>query len=413
MIDLNRLRQEPEKVKELILRKDPSFPVDQLIEQDKKKRTLLLDVETLRKEKNSLATSGAKNLTPELREKSISIGKDLKIKEDELAAIDKPLHALLASVPNLPYETLPLGGKEANKPVKEVGSKREFDFPFKNHMELNETLKWFDLTMATGMSGSQFVLYRGLGAKIIYALTRLMLKNNVKHGFEPVVPPYLVTEQALYNAGELPKFEGAYYKIEADKLCLIPTSEVALTNMYANSILSTAQLPMRMTSWTSCFRREAGGYGATERGLIRIHQFEKVELYSICTPETSDTEQERMLACAENILQMLGLHYRVSLLATQDCSFQSARTYDLEVWLPGQDRYYEVSSCSNCTDFQARRAQIRHRIADDQKPSLVHTLNASSLALPRLMVALMENYQQADGSVKLPAVLEEEMNTVW
>ena len=251
MIDLNRLRQEPEKIKELILRKDPSFPVDQLIEQDKKKRALQLDVETLRKEKNNLAASGAKGLTPELRDKSISIGKDLRIKEEELAAIDKPLNALLASVPNLPYDTLPLGGKEANKAVKVIGEQRQFDFPFKNHMELNESLKWFDLTMATGMSGSQFVLYRGLGAKIIYALTRLMLKNNVKHGFEPVVPPYLVTEQALYNAGELPKFEGAYYKMEADKLCLIPTSEVALTNMYANSILSASQLPMRMTSWTN------------------------------------------------------------------------------------------------------------------------------------------------------------------
>lgn len=413
MIDMARLRSEPEKTKELILRKEPSFPVDSLIDMDKKKREVQVSVETLRKEKNTLASSGAKGITPEIREKSIALGKELKAKEEELAAIDTELNKLLASVPNIPYETLPLGGKEANKSVKEFGTRRTFDFQFKNHVELNEKLKWFDMPMATSMSGSQFVLYRGTGAKIIYALTRLMLKNNIKHGFEPVVPPYLVTEQALYNAGELPKFEGAYYKIEADKLCLIPTSEVALTNMYANSILSTAQLPMRMTSWTSCFRREAGGYGSTERGLIRIHQFEKVELYSICTAEESNTEQERMLAAAENILQMLGLHYRVCLLAAQDCSFQSARTYDLEVWLPGQDRYYEVSSCSNCTDFQARRAQIRHRINDEQKPTLVHTLNASSLALPRLMVALMENYQQADGSVTLPEALVNEMNALW
>ena len=269
------------------------------------------------------------------------------------------------------------------------------------------------MQMGTQMSGAQFVFYKTLGTKIIYALTRMMIKNNVKFGFEPVIPPTLVLEKSLYNSGNLPKFQGDFYEIKDEGLCLIPTAEVGLTNMYANQILATDSLPLRNTSWTSCFRREAGGYGSTERGLIRIHQFEKVELYSICKAEDSNQELEHMVQCAEILLQTLGLHYRVSLLAAQDCSFSSARTYDIEVWLPGQDRYYEVSSCSNCTDFQARRSAIRHRKNNDEKPTLAHTLNASSLALPRLMVALMENYQQADGSIKLPAVLQEAMDEVW
>jgi len=217
----------------------------------------------------------------------------------------------------------------------------------------------------------------------------------------------------MYNASNLPKFEGDFYEIAGEDLCLIPTAEVNLTNIYANRIFDVNQLPSRMTAWTSCFRREAGTYGSTERGLIRIHQFEKVELYSIVEPEKANDELDFMVSCAENILTQLGLHYRVSLLATQDCSFASSKTFDIEVWLPGQDRYYEVSSCSNCTDFQARRAQIRYRKSAEAKPSLANTLNASSLALPRLMVALMENYQQADGSVTLPKVLTDLMNDLW
>lgn len=413
MIDLARLREESARIKELILRKEPSFPVDNLLNLDQQARALRNDVEALRKEKNELASLGAKGATPEIREKSIELGKALKAKETDLEALEKELNAVWLACPNIPQEDLPLGGKEANKEVKSFGSKPNFTFPFKNHLELNEKLQWFDLQAAASMTGSQFVLYRNEGVKMIYALTRLMLRNNVKHGFSPVLPPYLVTEKALYNAGELPKFQGAYYKLEADNLCLIPTSEVSLTNIYADKILPAEQLPLRMTSATSCFRREAGGYGSTERGLIRIHQFEKVELFCITTPEESDAEQLRMLAYAENILQMLGLHYRITLLATQDCSFQSAKTYDLEVWLPGQDRYYEVSSCSNCTDFQSRRAQIRYRKAADAKPTLAHTLNSSSLALPRLMIALMENYQQEDGSIKLPDVLQKEMDAMW
>lgn len=413
MIDLNRLRQEPEIVKGLILLKEPSFPIDRLYSLDHEVRSIKTEVEALRKEKNDLASLGAKGASPEVREKSITLGKTLKEKEAQLETVEAEFNQLWLSCPNIPQEDLPVGGKEANKPVSIVGEKPVFSFPFKNHVELNEKLGWFDLTIASTMVGSQFVMYKGMGAKIIYALTNLMLKNNTKHGFQVILPPYMIAEKGLFNAGELPKFKGAYYKVEQEDLCLIPTAEVSLTNLHANQILNRDQLPLRYTAWTSCFRREAGGYGSTERGLIRIHQFEKVEIYSISTPEDAQQEQQRMLECAQVLLKQLGLHYRVTLLAAQDCSFQSTKTFDIEVWLPGQDRYYEVSSCSNCSDFQARRAGIRYRTAPDAKPSLVHTLNASALALPRLMVAIMENFQQADGSVVLPDVLQKAVDQVW
>lgn len=303
---------------------------------------------------------------------------------------------------------MPVGGKESNKVVSEVGKKPTFAFELKNHVELGASLGWFDFEDAARMTGSQFVVYKEPAVRLMYALTMFMMKNNIKHGYQPILPPYLVNEKSLVVASNFPKFKDQVYAVPADNLFLIPTAEVNLANMYRDQILSASQLPLSMTAWTSCFRREAGGYGAHERGLIRIHQFEKVELFTICDPENSAQELDRMVACAESILKALGLTYRVSLLATQDCSFPSAKTYDIEVWMPGQKAYYEVSSCSNCTDFQARRGAIRYRPSSISKPSLVHTLNGSSLALPRLMVALMETYQQADGSIHIPDILRNE-----
>jgi seryl-tRNA synthetase len=413
MIDINRLREEPDYIKAQILRKEPSFDVDTMIASEQKVRAVRSAVEILRKQKNELASMGAKGITPELRQQAIDLGVKLKAQEAELETAEKAFNDLYLACPNIPQEDLPDGNKEANEVVRSHGHKPSFSFPIKHHLDLNETAQWFDLQIAAQMTGAQFVFYKTQGAKVIYALTRLMLKNNAQSGFLPVIPPALVMEKALYNSGNLPKFEGDYYRVPSDGLCLIPTAEVNLTNLYAGKIFQAQDLPVRHTAWTSCFRREAGGYGATDRGLIRIHQFEKVELYSICEPEESAAELERMVACAEKLLQQLGLHYRVSLLACQDCSFSSARTYDIEVWLPGQDRFYEVSSCSNCTDFQARRANIKYRKSTDSKPQFAHTLNASSLALPRLMVALMENYQQEDGTIKLPALLTDVMNELW
>jgi seryl-tRNA synthetase len=375
---------------------------------------LQLDLESLRKEKNELAGKGAGGVTPQIREQSIEIGKKIKNKEKELAELEPVFKNLWLSCPNIPQEDVPEGNKESNRVVRTFGEKKEFDFVPKNHVELGQNLGWFDFDAAASMAGSNFALYKGDAVKLMYVLTHLMLKNNVKHGFVPVLPPYLVTEESLVNSGNLPKFEGDFYKTQ-DGLCLIPTAEVNFTNLYKDKILSVEQLPLRHTAWTSCFRREAGGYGATDRGLIRIHQFEKVEIYSLCKPEKSNEELELMLVCAENLLKQLGLHYRVSLLAAQDCSFASSKTYDIEVWLPGQNEYYEISSCSNCTDFQARRAKIRYRKTTESKPDLIHMLNASSLALPRLMVALLETYQQKDGTLNWISIgkFKSGLNCVW
>lgn len=406
MIDLGLLRESPDKVLSLLRKKDPSFDGQLLYDLDKQVRALRLSVETLLHQKNELAKGARGGVTDEIREKSKEIGAQLKSSESQLADLEKQFQALYMSCPNLPEADVQEGGKQENKVVKTVGNKPSFAFPVKHHLELAEKLGWLDFQTAAKLAGSNVALYKGDAVKLLYSLAMLMLKNNMDHGYSPVLPSVLVNEKCLEVSGNFPKFREQVYKLPEDGLYLSPTSEVNLTNMYRDHIFAADELPVRMTSWTSCFRREAGTYGALERGLIRIHQFEKVELVTICEPEKSAAELDRMIACAESILKKLGLHYRISLLATQDMSFQATKTYDIEVWLPGQQQFYEVSSCSNCSDFQARRGLIRYRKLGDKKTQLVHTLNASSLALPRLMVALIETYQQADGSIALPDVLK-------
>lgn len=408
MIDLGLLREQPERVISLLKRKEPAYDAQRLYDLDIRLRKLRLEVEDLRKRKNELAQQGKAGVSDQLRAQSIEVSRDLKSKEAELETLEHEFKTLYLNCPNIPDESIPIGGKESNKVVKTVGVQQSYSFPVKNHLEIATALGWLDLDAATRMTGSNFALYKNEGVKIMYALTMFMLKNNMKHGFDPVLPPYLVNEQSLTVASNFPKFKDQVYAVTEDKLYLTPTAEVNLTNIYRDTILTATQLPIRMTAWTPCFRREAGGYGAHERGLIRIHQFEKVELVTLCEPEHANAEQERMLACAEDILQQLGLHYRISLLAAQDCSFPSAKTYDLEVWLPGQKAYYEVSSISNCTDFQARRGLIRFKRSMDSKSELVATLNGSSLALSRLLVAILEVYQNPDGSVTIPEVLKKE-----
>ncbi len=408
MIDLALLRNSPETVQKAIEKKDPSYDILLLATLDKNLRSLRLEVEELRRTKNELAQAAKSGITEEIRTRSLQIGKDLKVKETELEVLESKFQDLYLACPNIPLEDVPVGNKESNKVVKMVGQKPTFDFTITNHVELGIKNKWLDFETAAQISGSNFALYKGDAVKLLYALSTFMLKNNIKHGFQPVLPPVMTNAYSLQVSGNFPKFKDQVYDVKEDSLYLSPTSEVLLANIYRNQIVSLAELPIRMTAWTSCFRREAGGYGAHERGLIRIHQFEKVELVSLCEPEKSSQELEMMVACAESILQQLGLHYRISLLAAQDCSFQSAKTYDIEVWLPGQGQYYEVSSASNCTDFQARRGLIRYKATPDSKAELVHTLNASSLALPRLMVAIMETYQQPDGSIAIPEVLKKE-----
>lgn len=409
MINLTWLREDPKRVIALIKKKEPKFDIERLYELDEKLRSIRSEVESLRQKKNELAQAGKSGVTQELRDQSISLGKDLKQKEQQLDEAQKEFDNLYLACPNVPFEDVPEGDKAENVAVKVVGEKPKFSFPIKNHLELGEALGWLDFEAGARMAGSQFPMYKGMGAQLVYALTRMMLKNNINHGFEIMLPPCVANETSLLVASNFPKFREQVYAIPEDHLYLSPTAEVVLTNLYREHIFGDNQLPKRMTAWTSCFRREAGGYGATERGLIRIHQFEKVEIYTVCEPEQATQEHQRMLDCAEDILQQLGLHYRVSLLAAQDCSFASAKTYDIEVWMPGQNCFYEVSSSSNCTDFQARRGSIRYKKTGMKKPELAYTLNTSSLAVPRLMVAILETFQQADGTVKLPEVLTQYM----
>lgn len=411
MIDLGRLRKNSKDIIALIKKRDPHFDIQRLGELDSHVSQLRVQVESLRQQKNELAERGRAGITDAVRAASIELSKRLKQEELKLEELELAFKNLYLACPNIPDEDLPAGFKEANLVVKVVGEKPTFSFPVKNHLELGTALGWFDFEAAARITGANFALYKGEGVKLVYALAMFMFKNNIKHGFEPILPPYLTTEESLTVASNFPKFKDQVYACPEDGLYLIPTSEVSLANLYRKHIFARQDLPVRMTSWSSCFRREAGGYGATERGLIRIHQFEKLELFTLCEPEQSSHEQERMLACAEDILQQLGLHYRVSLLAAQDCSFPSAKTYDIEVWLPGQQAYYEVSSVSNCTDFQARRGAIRYRKELEGRTELVHTLNGSSLALPRLMVALLEVYQRADGTIALPDVIMNEIRS--
>lgn len=408
MIDFELLRKNQQDVKKHIYKKDPAYDFDLLCDLDKEVRRLKSDLEELRKQKNDLAKAGQQGVTAQLREQSVALGKHIKIKEAELEAIETRFQEHALSCPNIPFEDVPVGGKEKNQVVKMIGSKKEFSFPVKNHVELATQLGWIDFEVGARISGAGFPFYQGDGVRLLYSLTMFMLKNNIKHGFEPMLPSALVNERSLEVSGNFPKFKEQVYGVPGDALFLTPTSEVNLANRYREHIFNKQDLPVRMTAWTNCFRREAGSYGATERGLIRIHQFDKVELVTICQPEHSPAELDRMVACAEDILKQLDLHYRISLLAAEDCSFQSAKTFDIEVWLPGQKEYYEVSSASNCTDFQARRGLIRYREKEGEKTKLVHTLNASSLALPRLIVAIMETYQQADGSIVIPDVLKRE-----
>jgi seryl-tRNA synthetase len=408
MIDINLLREFPERIGGRITQKEPKFDVKQLLVLDGRVRAVRARVESLRHEKNELAKQARGGVTEAIRTLSVTLGKELKEQESALEDVEKQYHELLLHCPNIPMDDVPSGNKESNAIVKVIGNKPPFTFPIKNHTELGHALGWFDFEAATRIAGSNFALYKGDAVKLLYSLTMVMIKNNIKHGFTPILPSALVNEKSLEVASNFPKFRDQVYSVPADGFYLTPTAEVNLANLYRDHIFKADELPVRMTAWTSCFRREAGTYGATERGLIRIHQFEKVELYTICNPSESSKELDRMLACAEDILHQLGLHYRISLLAGQDCSFASAKTYDIEVWLPGQDAYYEVSSVSNCTDFQARRGLIRYKEQQAGKTHLVHTLNGSSLALPRLMVALMEVYQQADGTIALPEVLKKE-----
>ncbi len=412
MLDIKELRKDPKTVETKLKNKVPEVSLDPVLEIDTKIRSLKTEVEELKSKLNKSSKEiglmkqkgeDTRSLMSGLNELSESIAK----KDHEVAGLEDKLKYSLAILPNLPMDDVPVSpSPKDNVCVKSWGEKREFHFPFKNHVELNEKLHLFDFGRAAKISGSGWPLYTNLGARLEWALLNYMLDIHRKNGFIQIMPPLLVRPEILFGSGQLPKFAGLQFQIQDEDyhLYLIPTSEVPLNGMYYDEILDEEKLPLKYTAFSPCFRREAGAAGSQERGLIRTHQFNKVELFCFAKPEDSPRVYEEMLASAEEVLQGLEMHYRNMLLTTGDMSFAAAKTIDIEVWLPGQNRYYEVSSVSNCTDYQARRSQIRCKHKNG-KPQFVHTLNGSGVATSRLMVALLENNQQEDGSILVPKAL--------
>lgn len=423
MLDLKNLRKDPEGLEAKLKNKVPEVSLSPIICLDEKLRAMKTEAEELKSKKNSASKEiGTRKQKGEdvsaFMAEMTALSNQISSFDQDIARLEEELNLAVATLPNVPMDDVPVSpSPKDNVCIKEWGQKREFNFPFKNHVELNEKLKLFDFVRAAKTSGSGWPLYVGMGARLEWALLNYMLDTHRKNGFTQVIPPLLVRPEVMFGSGQLPKFENQLFKIRDEdyNLYLIPTSEVSINGMHLDEILEEQQLPLKYTAYTPCFRREAGAAGSQERGLIRMHQFNKVELFCLTKPEDSPRVFEEMMDSAQEILQGLGLHYRNMLLTTGDMSYAAAKTIDIEVWLPGQNRYYEVSSVSNCTDFQARRSQIRYRHKND-KPQFVHTLNGSGLATSRLMVALLENNQQEDGSILVPKVLhkylEEEISII-
>jgi seryl-tRNA synthetase len=414
MIDLKQLRQDPAAARAALARRLDDGALEQfdrVLELDASWRSVLARVETLRAERNAASREfgelkKAGKDVGQLQEELARRASELKDLEEDLREFEALIDSHLLAIPNFLRADVPDGGEDANTELRRWGQVREFDFAPRPHWELGVSLGLFDLTRGAKLAGSGFPLFTGKGARLVRGLANFLLDlHTTEHGYTEVQPPYLVNTTTARGTGQLPKFQDDLYRVDRDDLYLLPTSEVPVTNIHAGEILSADQLPIAMTAYTPCFRREAGAHGRDTRGLIRVHQFDKVELVRICRPEDSDAELERMTMHAETALRRLGLPHRVVVLAAGDTGFSSARTHDLEVWAPGVDAWLEVSSASTCTDFQARRANIRYRPAAGAKPEFVHTLNASGVAFPRTIIALLENGQQADGSVILPEAL--------
>jgi seryl-tRNA synthetase len=411
MIDVRRVRQDPDAARAALARRLDRAALDQLghvIDLDHRRRALVVQVEQLQATRNVQSDDvarrkKARESADELLVALKASGEQVRQLEADLKDVETLLDEHLLNVPNFLLADVPDGEAQANRVVRAWGQPRQFDFTPKPHWELGQTLGLFDLPRGATLAGSGFPLFTGQGARLVRGLINLMLDLHTReHGYLEVRPPYLVNRAALTGTGQLPKFEDDLYRTASDDLFLIPTAEVPVTNIHRDEILDAAALPIAMTAYTPCFRREAGAHGKDTRGLIRVHQFDKVELVRLVRPETSDSEHRLLTGHAEAVLQRLNLPYRVLELAAGDTGFASARTFDLEAWAAGVGTWLEVSSASSFTDFQARRANIRFRPAANAKPEFVHTLNASGVALPRTIVALLENGQQADGSVMLP-----------
>ena len=412
MLDIRLIRKDPEGIQQRLRTKVQDADVSKALSLDESIRSKKTTVEQLKaKRKEASDAIGrmkheGKECAQQMQEVSAMAEQirqlDHEIAEQEPAFIDE-----LARLPNLPMDDIPVSpDPKDNVMVRSSGERPSFAFPIKNHVELNERLGLFDFDRATKISGSGWPSYKGLGARLEWALLNYMIDFHIQKGFTQWIPPIVVKKEVLFASGQLPKFANQQYVVyDGDQeMFLIPTAEVSLNGLLMGEILPVEDLPLKYIAYTPCFRREAGAAGSQERGLIRTHQFNKVEMFAFTTPEQSPAMFEEMVSSAEQIVAGLGLHYRSMLLTTGDMSFASAKTIDVEVWLPGQNRYYEVSSISNCTDYQSRRSNTRFRVGKD-KPQLVHTLNGSGLATSRLMVALLENNQQSDGSVIIPQAL--------
>ena len=421
MLDLNFVRENLERVRAALeARNFPTTGLDDFAEADKERRRIIAESDQLNAERNSASREIGALMKDGKREEAEARKRAVGQLKERIAELDKARDAaearmseLLSTLPNIPHESVPVGTDEsANTEVRRWGAPPAFDFEPQDHVDLGTALGILDLERASKIAAARFAILNGAGARLERALVSFMLELHTReHGYTETLPPFIVNRKALFGTGQLPKFEADLFRLDDERdLFLIPTAEVPVTNYYSEEILEAAQLPMKWAAYTPCFRSEAGSYGRDTRGVIRQHQFEKVELVKYALPENSYEELESLTRNAETVLQRLGLHYRVVTLSTGDIGFGSAKTYDIEVWLPSQNTFREISSCSNYESFQARRAQIRFRRTGGAKPEYVHTLNGSGLAIGRTWVAILENYQQADGSVVIPEALRPYMN---
>ena len=411
MLSLNLIRENPEVVREALDRRDEDHaPLDRIIELDQKRRVILTSSEALRARRNQVSKelSKMKEKPPEVIAEMRQVGGEIKTLEADLKDLDEELDLLLLQIPNIPLKDVPPGADETgNVLVKTVGEPAAFDFEARPHWEIGENLGILDFERGVKISGSRFYVLKGRGARLQRALISWMVDfHQSQNGYTEVYPPFVVKREALVGSAQLPKFADNVYHDEQDDLWLVPTAEVPLTNLHRDEILDASDLPLQYVAYTPCFRREKMSAGKDTRGIKRGHQFDKVEMYKFVAPEDSEEALQSMLGDAEGVAEALGLSYRVLELCTGDLGFHAAKSYDVEVWAPGCEEWLEVSSCSNCLDFQARRANIRYRPSEGARPRFVHTLNGSGLGLPRVLISVLETYQQADGSVRIPEVLQ-------
>ncbi len=403
MLDLKLIRENPEIVRKAIADRRDTAPLDEILKLDGERRQKLLELEELRHQRKELAKQ---------KSESTNKGRTLRTKiqklEEEARGLDERIEDLLLQLPNIPHPTTPVGKSEDDNPViRSWGEPKKFDFKPAPHWKLGEDLDIIDFERGVKLSGSRFYVLKGLGARLQRALIAFMLDlHTSQHGYEEIYPPFMVKRECMVGSAQLPKFADNIYHDEEDDFWFIGTAEIPLTNLHRGEIIPPATLPIYYVAYTACFRREKMSAGKDTRGIKRGHQFDKVELYKFTAPETSNKELDRLLADAEDVCQKLKLPYRIKQLCTADLGFASQKSFDIEMWAPGCEEWLEVSSCSNCGDFQARRADIRYRPTPEEKPRFVHTLNGSGLALPRVMIAIMENYQQPDGSILVPEVLQ-------